>query len=253
MKLGRNLPKIWKPTLDFARYASDLAPKRPLGHRWESDSIHQLHDAAGNDDVGDCTCAGILKLDVAWSHNAGSWTTPDMRTAALGLYSRATGYDPNDPSTDKGADLQTILDYVKANGVYADGSGKIAGYVEVDASKPAEIVKAIDTFGGLYTGVSLADDWPGASKEGSVWDVAGDPDPQEGHCVAWFDYNEQGVIINSWGFFITVTWGAVAKYWAKSAGGEVYAVFSPDWIDAATKESPSGFNAAQLAADIAAV
>ena len=36
------------------------------------------------------------------------------------------------------------------------------------------------------------------------------------------------------------------------AGGEIYAVFSPDWLNAATQTSPSGLNAAQLAADLAA-
>ena len=60
----------------------------------------------------------------------------------------------------------------------------------------------------------------------------------DGHCVAWFDYNERGVIANSWGFFVLITWEAVAKYWGKSAGGEVYAVFSPDVAQRDDEEEP---------------
>jgi hypothetical protein len=290
MRLGRNKPRIWKPTLDFERYLTNATgwqprvtvdralsgdmmvrttaiipgPARPLGQRWESKSIHLLHDPAGNDDVGDCTCAGMVKLDVSWWDDAQQLVdlgppgvtaggANGMKNAALGLYSRATGYNPSDPSTDQGAELTQILDYVKANGVYADGSGKIAGYVAVDATKPDQIAKAIDTVGGLYTGATVYEPWCQNPLEGGVWDVL--PDDAQvagGHCVTWFDYNEQGVIFNTWGLFMTLTWAAAAKYWGKAAGGEVYAVFSPDWLNAATKESPSGFNAQQLAADIAA-
>ena len=282
MKLGRKLPKVWKPALTLDRYLADRAsygsgrggsdiffsrtaairsPMRPLGARWESKAIHLLHDPAGNDMVGDCTCAAIVKLDVAWSHNVGDVAyAPAMAPAALGLYAHATGYDPsktdasgNNP-TDNGAELSDILAFVQKNGIDAAGRGKSVQWVEVDATKPEQVANAIDIFGGLYTGVSLSPDWLGSTeRDGVVWDVAAPGSPEEGHCVAAFDYNEQGVIINTWGYFVTVTWAALAKYWGKSAGGEVYAVFSPDWLDEATRVSPSGFNAAQLAADLKAL
>jgi hypothetical protein len=274
MKLGRNLPKVWRPTLEAGRYLKTSRssfssigvngqvaigehslvplPARPVADRWEHQAIMSLHDAAGNDMVGDCTCAGILKLDVAWSHNAGIDYWPAMTPTALDLYSAATGYNPLNPASDQGAELVQILKFVRAHGVDVDGHGKGLQWVSVDATKPAEVAKALDTFGGLYTGAQISPDWLQNPHEGSVWDVASPGGADDGHCVAVFDYNEQGVIANSWGFFITITWEALAKYWSKSAGGEVYAVFSPDWLTRATEKSPSGFNAAQLAADLKA-
>lgn len=294
MKLGRQLPSIWRPNLDFSRYVaadeydvfsvhavssfdgSSFAdsitftssavvfpkPARKVGQRWEHQSIHLLHDAAGNLTVGNCTCAGILKLDLSQEHNANgvnSWQ-PNMQDISLALYSAATGYDPsktdahgNNP-TDNGAELSDILNYVQENGIDPAGHGKGIRWVEVDATKPAQIAKAIDTFGGVYTGAQISPDWlQSTNADGAIWDVASPGGADDGHCVAVFDYNEQGVIANSWGFFITITWEALGKYWSKSAGGEVYAVFSPDWLNRATEKSPSGFNAAQLATDLKAL
>jgi len=142
---------------------------------------------------------------------------------------------------------------VKKHGIYTDGRGKPAGWVAIDPSKPALIMKALDVFGSVYTGCQLAPEWVQNPHEGMVWDVtSSDGSPEMGHCTAWFDYNEVGIIGNSWGAFMQVTWAAIEKYWAKSVGGEIYAVFSPDWLNKATQLSPSGLNAAQLAADIAA-
>lgn len=253
--LGRNIPSVWRPTLDAARYLSPaVMPARPLGQRWESKAIHALHDPLGNDQFGCCVFAAAFKQDVAWLRDAGDASSPNpTKDDCLELYSRVTGFDPKKPATDRGGDLQTALAYFKAHGMYADGRGKVASWVAVDPSKPAMIRAALDAFGSLYTGCQLAPEWARDPEEGFVWDVtpsAGGDDM--GHCTAWFDYDAVGVIVNSWGLFGRTTWAAIEKYWAKSAGGEIYAVFSPDWLSKATQVSPSGLNAAQLAADVAA-
>ena len=268
--LGRRIPEFWRPTLDAERYltgrvlprhgfSSATAPVRPVGARWESKAIHALHAPLGNDLWGDCVFAALFKQDVAWLRNAGDVTSPNPTEAdAIGLYSRVTGFNPNAGAsganpTDKGGDLQTALAYAKSHGIYADGRGKPASWVAVDPSKPALICAALDTFGSLYTGCQLAPEWVQGPEEGFVWDVtssAGSPDM--GHCTAWFDYDAVGVIVNSWGLFGRITWAAIEKYWGKAAAGEIYAVFSPDWLNKATGTAPSGLNAAQLAADVKA-
>ena len=276
-KLGRKQPLVTRPTLHLGRYLTPPAgqepqcsaivngshiftarhavapmPARAIADRWEHKAIELLHDPAGNDTVGDCTCAAMAKLSVAWSHNAGDMAYwPSMTPLAIGLYERATGYNPADPNTDQGAELTDILTFVQKNGVDTAGRGKGVQWVSVDATKPDEVAKAIDIFGGVYTGVNLSPDWLNNPVEGGVWDVGAPGNPMYGHCVAAFDFNEQGVIINSWGLFITVTWSAFARYWAANAGGEVFTIVSPEWISAATQTSPSGMNAAQLSADLA--
>jgi hypothetical protein len=71
------------------------------------------------------------------------------------------------------------------------------------------------------------------------------------NCVAVYGYNEEGVFINTWGLFGTITWGAFAKYLNAAAGGEVYAVLSEDWVSKATGLAPNGLNYAELEADLA--
>ena len=85
-----------------------------------------------------------------------------------------------------------------------------------------------------------------------MWDIAGPGRDDLGHCTAWFDYDAVGVIANSCGLFGRITWDAIEHYWAKSAGGEIYAVFSHDWLNQATQTAPNGLNAAQLVADCTA-
>ena len=253
--LGRNVPEIWRPSLDFERYLTGpVQPARPLGRRWESKAIHALHDPLGNDQYGCCVFAAAFKQDVAWLRDAGDAKSLNPTKAdCLSLYSRATGFNPADPSSDKGGDLQALLAYAKQNGLYPDGRGKPASWVAVDGSKPAAVRAALDAFGSVYTGCCLAPEWVQGPEEGFIWDVTPRPGSEEmGHCTAWFDYDAVGVIVNSWGLFGRITWAAIDKYWGKSAGGEIYAVFSPDWLGKATKTAPSGLDAARLAADVAA-
>ena len=157
MRFGRNLPAVWRPTLDVERYLTgSVAPKRPLGQRWELKAIHALHDPLGNDQYGCCVFAAAFKQDVAWLRDAGDKTSADPTEAdCLRLYSRVTGFNPADPSTDKGGDLQALLAYAKHHGLYPDGRGKPASWLAVDAAKPAAIRAALDAFGSLYTGCRL--------------------------------------------------------------------------------------------------
>ncbi len=253
MKLGRNIPSVWRPSLDAERYLTGPVTARPLGQRWESKAIHALHNPLGNDRYGCCVFAAAFKQDAAWLRDAGDEASANPTEAdCLGLYSRVTGFNPAIPASDVGGDLQTALAYFKQHGLYPDGRGKSASWCAVDAAKPALIRAALDTFGSLYTGCSLAPEWVQNPFDGFVWNVASSGKDDLGHCTAWFDYNAIGVIVNSWGLFGQITWDAIEKYWGKSAGGEIYAVFSPDWLSKVTQRSPSGLDAAQLAADVAA-
>ena len=137
----------------------------------------------------------------------------------VAFYSATTGYDPADPSTDRGGDEVTVLNDWRDKGFFADGSGKIAGWANVDATERTLVKQAIWLFENVYFGVELPDAWikPFPQGNGFTWDVAGDADPSNGHCFAGLGYNDNGVIINSWGIMGTVTWAAVAKYASRQA------------------------------------
>ena len=79
-------------------------------------------------------------------------------------------------------------------------------------------------------GVELPAAWVAKSepseKRLTVWDVAGDPDPVENgrkHCIVAYGYNAQGVLIDTWGMFGTITWAALAKY-CSGESGELYTI-----------------------------
>jgi hypothetical protein len=112
-------------------------------------------------------------------------------------------------------------------------------------------------FGGLYIAMSLPDAWvnPMPDDPGFVWDVAGDGNPAAGHAFLAYDYNDQGLIIDTWGLVdpdkpSIMTWAAVNKYITRQQGGNMYAILTPDSFDLATEKAPSGFNFAELQADL---
>jgi hypothetical protein len=87
------------------------------------------------------------------------------------------------------------------------------------------------------------------SAPGFVWDAAGPPDPENGHCVVGVGYNNKGVTIATWGMTGLMTDHAIAKYATPDAGGELYTVVSQDAIDKASQKAPNGFDWSQLLAD----
>jgi hypothetical protein len=254
VKLGRNLPHIIHPTLKFRDYLG-LAPV-PVPDTVDWYRKHAgLWNSLGNDQLGDCLCAAAGHIEDVFRKDSENGLPPITQGQAINLYVAACGYVRGDTYTDNGGTLQEVLAYWRSKGILGGGVAAIAGYVAVEATKATEVEQAVYLFGNLYIGLSLPDEWisPFPATSGFVWDVAGKPDPDNGHCVAVFGYNSQGVFIDSWGLNGTITWAAFAKYLSTDAGGEVYAVLSQDWIEKATALAPSGFNFAALQADLKAL
>ena len=187
--------------------------------------------------------------------NAKSGLPPCTAEETVWFYSATSGYVPDDPSTDRGGDEITVLNFARNHGLFADGSGKIAGYVAVDATNATEVKTAIWLFGNVYFGVELPNDWvdPFPKSNGFVWDLTGAPNPENGHCFIGGGYDGRGVIIDTWGMVGTLTWAACARYAAKACQGELYTILSPDWIAKASDRAPSGFDMVSLEADLSAI
>ena len=94
---------------------------------------------------------------------------------------------------------------------------------------------------------------PFPSSPGFTWDVAGPPDPDNGHCFIGVAYDPKGVQIDTWGMLGHLTDAAIAKYASTAGQGELYAVLSPEIITRASRKAANGFNFAQLQADFAAL
>ena len=75
----------------------------------------------------------------------------------------------------------------------------------------------------------------------SLGGVAGNPDPDNGHCIVGAGYTSAGVQIDTWAMMGTITWAALQKYCAASVGGELYVMLTPDQLQKAAAKAPNGF------------
>ena len=93
---------------------------------------------------------------------------------------------------------------------------------------------------------------PFPADPGFTWDVAGPAVPDNGHCFVGVGYDDEGVVVDSWGMLGHITWAAIAAYATTSGSGELYAVLTPQVVAKATAKAPNGFDWAALQFDFAA-
>jgi hypothetical protein len=252
VKFGRNRPKnrIRLHMRDYLRL-KDLPPP-PTSADYSAAAQDALSKIFLNDQLGDCVVAAGYHLVGVETANANApFVASDAQVQ--GDYSGACGYDPSNPSSDQGCNEQSVFQYWQSQG-FADGT-KLSGAVAIDGTNQVECKQSIYLFENSFFGVELPDAWVNSmpSASGFVWDVAGDPNHSNGHAFLGIGYNGQGVQISTWGLIGTITWAAIAKYAVQSAGGELYALLTPDQIDKAKQTAPNGLTWADLEADFAAI
>ncbi len=252
-RFGRKRPNPHARRLAFADYAIALPPPPPTSLHWahEAEAWAELENVYGNDTLGDCTAAGAAHAEVIWRGAAKNKDRLPTTADVIKFYSETTGYVPGDPKTDQGGDEITVLNHWKNKGFFADGSGKIEAWVTADGANETQVKQAIWLGESLYFGVELPDPWvrPFPAHNGFVWDVAGPPNPDNGHAFVAIGYNSLGVIIDTWGMFGTVTWAAVKAYATTRGQGEIYCMFSQDAINRAIAKAANGFDFPTLLAD----
>jgi hypothetical protein len=253
---GKTLPR---PDLRFGRNRPTVAPKlrfrdflAPFPGTPDIDYSQRAQASLGrmylNDALGDCVEAGQGHVVGVLTGNAAG--TPFIFTDAQmqAIYSAEAGYVPGDPSTDNGTDEQTAFADWQANGLLPDGSHKIAGSLAVDPTNEVELRAALWWFENLCFGCELPDAWinPVPSGSGFVWDVAGDPDPENGHFFVGVASSSEGIKIATWAMTGTITYAAIAKYMSAANNGAVNVVVSQDALIRAMNKAPNGMNWSQL-------
>lgn len=224
-------------------------PAPPVTYAPEANTA--LREMYGNDTLGDCVIAASLHVEGCVTGNAGD---PKVFTEAQVVQTYGwCGYVAGQPDTDQGCEIQPVLNQWGSHGLPL--GSKLTGYLAVDPTNQAEIETAIYLFETLVFGLELPDAWvnPMPSGDGFVWDVAGAPDPSNGHCICGVGYTAAGVAIDTWGMEGTITWAAIAEYCAASVSGELYVVITPDILAAASMKAPDGLNWSQLVADFDAM
>ena len=252
---GRRLPRgghVYAPRA--TNYVAASLPAAPSSTNFRTKYDAALKQVYLNDTEGDCVIA-------ARYHRIGQLTTLATGTAFVATkaqinadYSRVGGFVPGDASTDQGCDMIVNNNDGVSHG-YADGS-KDLGWLVVDATNKTLLQQLVWIFeGGIDLGISLPDAWvdPFPAADGAVWDVAGAPNPMNGHDVPIIDFDAKGVLVVSWGLVIYITWAALGKYLAPAAGGEAYLHVNPDMLAKGQTKCPNGFDWSAVISDFDSV
>jgi len=200
-----------------------------------------------NDQISDCTCASMDHCEKLWNALAGNPFT-SIAQNVIAVYSDITGYDPNKPGTDNGAELINCLKYWQQTGYLGH---KVLAYAKVDPTNAETMKAALYLFECLYAGVNL----PWTAQDQPVWSVTdpelkGDAAPASwgGHAVPLVKCGPDGWSCVTWGAVQPMTGDFLTTYF-----DEVWAVVTADAIKKITQLSPAGFNIATLVSDLTLV
>ncbi|MEV0357093.1 hypothetical protein AB0H71_13630 [Nocardia sp. NPDC050697] len=169
--------------------------------------------------------------------------------SVLSDYTAAVGYDPADPRTDVGSDLQVAASYRRRIGVL-DNTGRrhrVGAYATLTIGDPDQLAAAAFIFGSVGVGLRL----PGHALDdlaaGRAWESRqGLPAVVGCHYVPVVGRAENGN-------FLALAWGRVQEMspmFYRRYCDEVLVYFSEEFMTAPA--SPPGFDRAQLLIDLQA-
>lgn len=248
IKFGRHAPVAPGHKFRLGNYLRASLPAPPTSCDYSPAALKALAQMYGNDTLGDCVIAGGYHIVGVETGNAGDMFIA-TQAQIIKDYSGIGGYVPGDPSTDNGCDEDTATNWWESHG-FANGT-KLLGAISADPSSIIEDMQGLYLFEDCMFGVNLPDAWvnPMPSKSGFVWNAAGAPDPENGHCFVGYGYTSKGILISTWGMTGLITWAAVAKYCAASAGGQLLVLLTPDQLAKGQAKAPNGVAWTDLISD----
>jgi hypothetical protein len=181
---------------------------------------------------------------------AGNLEVASTAAEVLAAYSAITGYNPADPSTDQGAEMQAVRDYWQRTGFTLGGqTHQILMFAELDIHNDALLKWALDQVGAIGVGVNFPASAMDQFNAGQPWDVVSpDGGIDGGHAVAVVGYDTS--------FWYVVTWGQVQKVtpaWWRAYVEEAWLSLSPDFVSAHSGDDPLGATLFGLGQQFAAI
>lgn len=129
-------------------------------------------DVLANDSMGDCVEAASLHALQQFLDYAGTPTIP-LATDAIDFYSKSQGYNPSDPTTDKGSVTlgpNGTMQYWHDKGITCAGKlNQLQAYMQISDRNPTEWREAIWLFGGLMIGMKVPESILDAPELPFVW------------------------------------------------------------------------------------
>lgn len=232
--------------LKFARYVKPaMLPTPPL--IFGRYNLIGDFGILGNDSVGDCVLAGGCHEEMLWTSEGGS---PAEFTAenALSDYSAITGYNPADPSTDRGTDMQMAASYRRKTGL-VDKTGnrhKVLAYVALEAGNVDQLALASWLFGACGIGILISNENMQEFEQGKPWSTTTGK-IEGGHYVCVVGRRANGNPL-------CVTWGKLQEMtpaFYEQANDESIAYLSGERL--VDGKSLDGFDLETLKSDLAVV
>lgn len=231
------------------RLANYLAPEALPMPPAEVDWTEPIHDWGMmlNDRIGICAVATAGHLVQAWTGNAiGQVRRPTDNDLAR-AYAAISGWNPQDPRTDRGCVVSSVLKYWRTRGI---GGHKIAAFAALKPTDTMLIRLATWLFGGIYVGLALPASASRQFQAGDRWEVApsypaGDARPGSwgGHAIPVLSADDDQLACITWGKVQPMSWEFFGAY-----AFETWAAISADWFRDGL--SPSGFDVASLESDL---
>jgi len=199
LKLGKKPARLGAVKFKLSSYV-DLSklptPPAEFGH---ANSISD-YGMLGNDNYGDCVFAGAAHETMLWRKEAKLYYHFDQRSV-LSDYSALTGFDPNDPNTDQGTDMQQAAEYRRTVGI-VDSLGwrhHVIAYMALDSSNVQEIYTAMYLFDAVGIGITFPASAMDQFNSGQPWTVVQGSPIEGGHYIPGLGRQSGMIQVATWG------------------------------------------------------
>lgn len=212
-KLGKNPARLDAVKIKLKNYLDTTAlPEIPSSFGHEKLIENNSWGMLGNDQFGDCVWAGAAHETMLWNKEAGK-VVDFSEQDVLSDYSVVTGFNPNDPTSDNGTDMQVAASYRKKKGIKAeDGRHLISAYLALEVGNKLEHKTAIYLFNAVGIGIQFPDYAMEQFNSGQSWHLKSGGKIIGGHYVPAFGYSRSYIYVVSWGKIQKMTWGFFSKY-----------------------------------------
>jgi len=239
-RFGKHPPKNDYRTLRLKNYFTAALAPPPASYnvlsnvydRLKISDPTKLFPMDGNDTYGDCTIAALAHAVTTYRGLIGKKEIMS-KASVVKLYLHLTG------GVDSGLNELDVLNYWQSKPVVGD---KILAFAKVDPKNHTHIQQAIQLFGGVYIGFQVQQNCVEEFNAHQPWTPG--PLTNDGHAVYAVGYDANQVTVLTWGNTQPGTWA-----WWDECVDEAYAIIPPE----AANQTFSGFDMAQLQADLAAV
>lgn len=246
-KFGKLAPKANPKTLLLSKYllAEAPLPATPPKVYWEY-LLKVPWQMLGNDQFGDCTCAGPAHEIMNRTIHRPALITP-TDADVLAMYAAiCPGFDPATDANDNGAAITDALAYLQSTGLAGE---KISGWAAIDQTSLDHVKLGVYLFGSVNVGVQIPNSAMQQTQDGKPWDVVADDGGIDGgHCIPVLGYGAEGCTCVTWGQLQQMSWEWFAKYC-----DEAYVELATNWITAKGAQAPNHLDIAALTADLKAI